>query len=444
MNIDPAALHELTREAEFFLLGEGDVLVREGDEANEVFYLRSGQLRAVSSAASGDLVVNTIEPGGLLGEIAVVTGRRRTATLKASAPCEVCKIDRATFERWLAATPDAAEEVTRSARERLNESQVAVMIEKLVGASSAAVVRDVLDALTWQYMEAGRVLFREGDASDAVYFVVSGRLEAITSLGVGSERVLNEMGNGDIVGELGLLDGAPRAATVRAVRDATLARCSAESFERLMSQHAALAFHVARSVLQHGARPVARSRASVVTLAITAPVDHHAFAGAFLAEFNRYGPSVSLSSQQVDSLLGTDGIAQAGVDTVGLPRLSSFLHRADLENERVVYQCDPGPELTVWTRRALRHGDRVALVMSAQPDEREARLLRAYVDELRGIDGLTLWLSVIHRSGSKPQGSAELLERYGAEDIVHLRASESGDAGVEGADIQRLARLSIG
>ena len=444
MNIDPAALHELTREAEFFLLGEGDVLVREGDEANEVFYLRSGQLRAVSSAASGDLVVNTIEPGGLLGEIAVVTGRRRTATLKASAPCEVCKIDRATFERWLAATPDAAEEVTRSARERLNESQVAVMIEKLVGASSAAVVRDVLDALTWQYMEAGRVLFREGDASDAVYFVVSGRLEAITSLGVGSERVLNEMGNGDIVGELGLLDGAPRAATVRAVRDATLARCSAESFERLMSRHAALAFHVARSVLQHGARPVARSRASVVTLAITAPVDHHAFAGAFLAEFNRYGPSVSLSSQQVDSLLGTDGIAQAGVDTVGLPRLSSFLHRADLENERVVYQCDPGPELTVWTRRALRHGDRVALVMSAQPDEREARLLRAYVDELRGIDGLTLWLSVIHRSGSKPQGSAELLERYGAEDIGHLRTSAAEDAGVEGADIQRLARLSIG
>ncbi len=333
MNIDPAALHELTREAEFVLLAEGDVLVREGDEAHEVFYLRSGQLRAMSSAASGDVLVNTIEPGGLLGEIAVVTGRRRTATLKASAPCEVYKVDRATFERWLAATPDAAEEVTRAARERLNESQVAIMIEKLIGASgasgasgtssassasSASVVRDVLDALTWQYMEAGRVLFREGDASDAVYFVVSGRLEAITFTVTGSERVLNEMGNGDIVGELGLLDGAPRAATVRAVRDATLARFSADSFERLMSRHASLAFHVARSVLQHGARPVVRSRASVVTLAITAPIDHNAFAESFLAEFNRYGPSVCLSSQRVDSLLASDGISQAGVDTVGV------------------------------------------------------------------------------------------------------------------------------
>ncbi len=110
----------------------------------------------------------------------------------------------------------------------------------------------------------------------------------------------------------------------------------------------------------------------------------------------------------------------------------------------MVYQCDSGPELTAWTRRSLRHADRVILVMSAHPDEREECLLRAYVDELRGIDGLTLWLSVIHRSGSHPQGSADLLQRYGAEDIVHLRASESGAAGAECADIQRLARLSIG
>lgn len=444
MNIEESALRELISNAPTTSLAVGDVLVREGDEATHVFYLRSGQLTATTSTSSADVPVNTIEPGGLVGEIAVVTGRVRTATLTASQPSEVVTIPRATFEQWLATQPGVAHEVTLAARERLDRSQVAIMIELLIGASSPAVVRDMLDSLTWHRMEAGRVLFREGDESDAAYFVVSGRLEAVTTNAAGEERVLNEMGNGDVVGELGLIDGAPRAATVRAVRDATLARFSAASFEHLMARHASLAFHVARSVLRHGARATVRSRASVVTLAITAPIDHDAFTRRFLAEVERFGTSVHLSSGRVDALLDTPAISQADVDKVGVPRLSAFLHKADLEHERVVYQCDAGPDLTSWSRRSLRHGDRVVLVMSAQPDAHEAALLRTYAEELRGIEGRSLWLAVVHGANSRPHGSTDLTRQYGAADIVHLRTNGSHDAGVEHLDIERLARISIG
>lgn len=71
----------------------------------------------------------------------------------------------------------------------------------------------------WCRLAAGDLLFRQGDPSDAVYFVVAGRRLAILSRSGGSDgsdrsddRVA-ELGRGEVVGELGLLDDAPRAAT---------------------------------------------------------------------------------------------------------------------------------------------------------------------------------------------------------------------------------------
>ncbi len=158
-----------------------------------------------------------------------------------------------------------ADAVSAQARERIDRTHVASMVTELLGANDPSLIQDIVDNVEWRRLEAGDVLFHEGDASDAAYFIVGGRLMVSTRI-VAPARIerIGELGRGDVVGELGLLDDAPRSATVRAVRDSTLATLRSATFEQLVMKSPALMLHVARGVISRSAGAAAAGRHGLV------------------------------------------------------------------------------------------------------------------------------------------------------------------------------------
>jgi len=80
-------------------------------------------------------------------------------------------------------------------------------------------------------LAAGKVLFFRGDASDGCYRLDEGLVKASVISVSGGERILSIMGPGAIVGELSLLGGTPRSASVEALRDCKLRFVSRAAFE---------------------------------------------------------------------------------------------------------------------------------------------------------------------------------------------------------------------
>lgn len=64
--------------------------------------------------------------------------------------------------------------------------------------------------------EAGELIFREGQASDAAYLIVSGQVEIVIGLDEGRPKIVGLLGKGEIFGEMGAIDNQPRSATARA------------------------------------------------------------------------------------------------------------------------------------------------------------------------------------------------------------------------------------
>ena len=95
----------------------------------------------------------------------------------------------------------------------------------------------------------GNHAFRQGDAGDSLYLVVSGRLRVSVGLADEDARVVTELGCGETVGEMALIDGEPRRATVVATRDSHLARLSKDAFERLFSRRPELLAVIARKLV---------------------------------------------------------------------------------------------------------------------------------------------------------------------------------------------------
>jgi CRP/FNR family cyclic AMP-dependent transcriptional regulator len=86
-------------------------------------------------------------------------------------------------------------------------------------------------------LNADEVLFLSGDAGDGCYRVEEGLLKVTMMSRSGTERILAFLGPGAIVGELSIIDGLPRSASVVAVRAAALSFLSRAAFEVFAAKH---------------------------------------------------------------------------------------------------------------------------------------------------------------------------------------------------------------
>ena len=85
--------------------------------------------------------------------------------------------------------------------------------------------------------EAQKVLFRAGDAGDAMYLIERGKVRISVQATDGRELTLTELGRGDFFGEMALLEGQPRSANAAVAEEARLAVLSREHFLSFMRRN---------------------------------------------------------------------------------------------------------------------------------------------------------------------------------------------------------------
>ena len=206
-------------------------------------------------------------------------------------------------------------------------------------------------------LRRGDVLVRQGEPSDSLYFVVSGRFSVHVD---GAAGPIAEIGQGQPIGEVGFFAGLPRTATVIALRDASVVAFTRERFdqagEALADLREAIIVALARR-LSHNNQPV-RSRPAVRTIAIlpaggtTIPQD---FVASLHREFGATGLTAFLHAGDVAARFplraADDGI------------VSDWLNSLEAAFEFVFYVADH--EVTEWTRKCVRQADAVLLVAAA-------------------------------------------------------------------------------
>jgi hypothetical protein len=98
----------------------GDVILREGEPGDRLYMLTSGMVRAFrKDRASGrQLRVADLKEGAFFGEVSILTGGPRTATVAALTPCELLELDRATLDSIRETHPHVWEVLEDFARQR--------------------------------------------------------------------------------------------------------------------------------------------------------------------------------------------------------------------------------------------------------------------------------------------------------------------------------------
>lgn len=105
-------------------------------------------------------------------------------------------------------------------------------------------IREVVRASEKLQLQTGDLLFVQGDVAEAVYILQSGELQVRADSPMGEDIILAMLGPGTVVGELALIDGGPRSATVESLSNCAVYRLSREDFNKLKAQFRPAAFKV--------------------------------------------------------------------------------------------------------------------------------------------------------------------------------------------------------
>ncbi len=222
----------------------GQVVVREGDASDGWYVVESGRARVVRTGGDGEEVpLGMLEAGDGFGEISLLEGGHRSATVRASSELAVLQLDPGVFEALVKSHPEVREQLVLLVRRRqLNDF---LRHNPAFGTLPPELLSSLLGSVKPHSLPAQAVLFEEGDPSGAMYLLRSGRLVVRRRI-EGEVRDLAWLRPGEVVGERAVLGEAPRTATVQAIADSELIEIPAETVRELNARSPTFARLVAQ------------------------------------------------------------------------------------------------------------------------------------------------------------------------------------------------------
>jgi NTE family protein len=274
-----------------------------------------------------------------------------------------------------------------------------VLAESALFANLSAASIDALAAIASPLeLSSGERLFTEGDAAEHLYIVATGRLRVTIG-----DTLAGYVGALEPIGEIGLLSGERRGATIEAIRDTLLLQIRRDQLMDFLVANPTALVAITRvliSRLRQNQRQQkltsARSARTFAVLPAGPDVDGAALARELVRRLSANDSCRLLDAESVDGELG-DGAAHTPIgSSAGNARLVEWLNRLERNHRYLVYSS--GHEPTPWAARCMRQADRVLLVTRSE----DAALATPMVDALRrsGI------LAVIELVVLRPPGAS--------------------------------------
>lgn len=309
-----------------------------------------------------------IKPGGLAGYVGTISSYRSFVDVRAKTDVYVGFLPRTSLELMVEKYP-----------------VVLLTMAKRLTSLLPRLILHIDFALEWVQVDAGHVIYHQGDESDAIYIVLNGRLRSILEQDEGQMRVVGEYGQGESVGELEVMTESVRPATLHAIRDTELAKFPKSLFNSLALEHPGITIKISKIIAQRmraliedpvfeqgkdktysGSKQNATSTMNLRTTAVlpvTAGVPVVEFGSRLLTALSQIGVVNGVTSLNQAAIL--NHLGRHAFSRMGKLKLSQYL--ADLEERygMLLYIADTNVN-SPWTQTCITQADCILLVGLAE------------------------------------------------------------------------------
>ncbi|XP_028395524.1 cAMP-dependent protein kinase type I-beta regulatory subunit-like [Dendronephthya gigantea] len=199
----------------------GEIVIQQGEEGDNFYIIDSGEVEVYVN----DHLVSVIGEGGAFGELALIYGTPRAATIKGKTDLKLWAIDRVSYRRIIMLSQIRKRELYERFLEKVSILESLDKWERLT----------VADALEPVSFEDGEYVVIQGEQGEDFYIIVEGNAVVLQRRSANEPFVeVGRLGQSDYFGEIALLLNRRRAATVQAQGPLKCVKLDRQRFERLL------------------------------------------------------------------------------------------------------------------------------------------------------------------------------------------------------------------
>ncbi|KAK9476339.1 hypothetical protein V1514DRAFT_337219 [Lipomyces japonicus] len=340
----------------------GAKLVEQGDKNKGLYYVIDGFLDVSTHDKPGEYSsIYTIKPGGIGGYLGSISGYRSFVDIRATTNAHVAFLPQESIDRIIDQQP----------------AILLTLAKRLIGILSHLIL--YLDfALEWVHVEAGEVLYRQGDVADSIYIVMNGRMRALKD-SKGTVTLAGEYGQGDSVGELEVLTARNRPFTLHTVRETELIKFPRMLFESLAMQYPAITIQVSKIIASRvdslinsetphpydvpTNAPSSGNFRTVAILPVTSGLPVKKFGEKLAKAFTQIGHNNFV----LDQATILKHLGRHSFNKFGKLKLSGYLTDLEERYQMVLYVADTSVN-SPWTQTCISQADCILLLASTDSD----------------------------------------------------------------------------
>jgi CRP-like cAMP-binding protein/thioredoxin reductase/ferredoxin-like protein FixX len=235
-------LRELMLDSKVLMPKAGEVIFRQGDYTSTFFTVLDGDVNIEAKTAQGKLRKIVLKRGEFFGEMGLLSGRRRSATVKAGERCALIETPRRTMLKLISSVSSVRRKIDETSLRSVVRTHVAPWIPE-------SDLNEMIGGATLKSFAAGEVLFSDGDEPDGLHVIRSGSVMISRKIG-GKDVVLSYLAAGNYVGEMALLSNNKRTATVRAAVKTQTILLPAKTFNDVLMRNNTLRGGIEAQVLE--------------------------------------------------------------------------------------------------------------------------------------------------------------------------------------------------
>ena len=206
---------------------DGDVIFERNDPGSSLFAIADGSVYVEIDPKNPSITV-PIEQGTVFGEVGLISGRRRGATVRTAQGAIVIEIPRNAALKLMASVPAAKRALTRISTERQ-------LLQIFGSGLTSEDLHEVLETVEIKNVSAGDPIITEGEEGYDIFVIRQGSMVVEKTIG-GKPVFLSYLPAGSYVGEMALIDRGRRTATVRAAIKSEVIKLDGEAFRRLLEK----------------------------------------------------------------------------------------------------------------------------------------------------------------------------------------------------------------
>lgn len=210
---------------------KGDTIFEKNDPGSSLFAIAEGSVHVRIDPTDPTKVV-PIPKGSIFGEVGLISGRRRGATIVAAEDAICVEISRNAALKLQSQVPTAKRAIERISTERQ-------LLQMFGSGLAPADIAEVVATAKIEQVPAGKAIITEGDEGKDIFVIRVGSMIVEKEVG-GKPVFLSYLPAGSYVGEMALIDGGQRTATVRAAIKSEVIRIDGEAFQRVLESKPAL------------------------------------------------------------------------------------------------------------------------------------------------------------------------------------------------------------